>query len=356
MDLSTLAAPIPGAEPSGVDLRFEDGDLTLQTVRESRTELPPEEDLSGSGGRSADWKLVVRECESALAKRTKDLELAGYLTEAWARTRGIDGLTDGLLLVDKLLTDFWDTLHPGVDEGEIILPIRARYLTWLGSTPQFLQSAGAAQLFRTPDGKAIALRARQDAEWLADVRITQPDRYESLAKGKLGLDALNAIIARLPPTVLSGACEAVKSARAALAALQQTCDKLFPNDESPNLFPLRDLLEDAERFVSPKQDDARDEDRSEPSAALETGGARASGTPAGGPAGPLASRAEALARLREVAEYFKRTEPHSPVSYLVARAMRWGEMPLEGVLKEVVKDSNTLDQIWDLLGIKAPEA
>jgi hypothetical protein len=39
------------------------------------------------------------------------------------------------------------------------------------------------------------------------------------------------------------------------------------------------------------------------------------------------SRADALRRLAAVAAYFRRTEPHSPVSYLVQRAVRWGEMP-----------------------------
>jgi hypothetical protein len=43
--------------------------------------------------------------------------------------------------------------------------------------------------------------------------------------------------------------------------------------------------------------------------------------------GPLQSRAEALRQLRVVAEFFRRTEPHSPVAYLAERAAQWGEMP-----------------------------
>ena len=53
-----------------------------------------------------------------------------------------------------------------------------------------------------------------------------------------------------------------------------------------------------------------------------------------------------------MATFFRQTEPHSPISYLVQRAVRWGNMPLEELLKEVVKHSDALDRIWDTLGIK----
>ncbi|MGT2434431.1 hypothetical protein ACU4HD_47795 [Cupriavidus basilensis] len=33
-------------------------------------------------------------------------------------------------------------------------------------------------------------------------------------------------------------------------------------------------------------------------------------------------------QLRDVAEFFRQTEPHSPVAYLAARAAKWGDMPL----------------------------
>ena len=66
-------------------------------------------------------------------------------------------------------------------------------------------------------------------------------------------------------------------------------------------------------------------------------------------AGPLASRRQALAQLRQVAEFFRRTEPHSPVAYLADKAARWGEMPLHVWLKRVIKDDATLAQMQEML-------
>jgi type VI secretion system protein ImpA len=66
----------------------------------------------------------------------------------------------------------------------------------------------------------------------------------------------------------------------------------------------------------------------------------------------LQSRADALRQLAAVADYFRRTEPHSPVSYLIQRAVRWGEMPLEAWLQNVIHDESVLEQLRETLGLK----
>ena len=44
-------------------------------------------------------------------------------------------------------------------------------------------------------------------------------------------------------------------------------------------------------------------------------------------------------------EFFRRTEPHSPVAYLADKAASWGEMPLHVWLKRVIKDETILSQV-----------
>ncbi|MES2320902.1 MAG: type VI secretion system protein TssA [Pseudomonadota bacterium] len=68
--------------------------------------------------------------------------------------------------------------------------------------------------------------------------------------------------------------------------------------------------------------------------------------------GPLLSRAQALAQLRSVAEFFRRTEPHSPVAYLADKAAMWGEQPLHVWLRGVVKDDAVFAQLEEMLGTK----
>ena len=82
--------------------------------------------------------------------------------------------------------------------------------------------------------------------------------------------------------------------------------------------------------------------------------AAAGGTAAS--SGAIQSRKDALKRLGEIADFFARTEPHSPVSYLVSRAVKWGNMPLESWLQDVIKDETVLYQLRQTLGINTSES
>ena len=52
--------------------------------------------------------------------------------------------------------------------------------------------------------------------------------------------------------------------------------------------------------------------------------------------GPITSRAQAYKMLDAAADYLLRAEPHSPAPYLVKRAVTWGRMPLQDLLKEAM--------------------
>ena len=92
--------------------------------------------------------------------------------------------------------------------------------------------------------------------------------------------------------------------------------------------------------------------------AAQTGGAMEStaAPAASGPAGPITNRKVAFERLREVADFLKRTEPHSPVAYLIGRAIKWGDMSLENVIGELVKNNDVRRQVYETLGIKNEES
>lgn len=72
-------------------------------------------------------------------------------------------------------------------------------------------------------------------------------------------------------------------------------------------------------------------------------------------AGPIGNRKQAFDRLKEVADFLRKTEPHSPVSYLVNRAVKWGNMTLEDVLIELVKNTDARKQLFETLGVKENE-
>jgi type VI secretion system protein ImpA len=63
------------------------------------------------------------------------------------------------------------------------------------------------------------------------------------------------------------------------------------------------------------------------------------------------SRAQLLRAVSDIAAHFKRVEPHSPVSFLLDRAVMWADMPLDQWLAEVVGDDSVLGTIRDRIGV-----
>jgi hypothetical protein len=69
------------------------------------------------------------------------------------------------------------------------------------------------------------------------------------------------------------------------------------------------------------------------------------------PSGPIISREDAYRRLAEAADYLFQSEPHSPVPYLVHRAISWGQMPLHQLLPEMTRGRGDLSLFMELLGL-----
>jgi type VI secretion system protein ImpA len=352
-ELEALVLPIAGATPAGVNLRLAASDVTFDRVQGGRSEVPPENDPTGVG-RSADWPTVVRECESALREKTKDLELAAWLTEAWARTRSFEGLRDGLRLVTALCDAFWEQLHPGMDDGALDLAVRARPLSWLGSSRNMLRSVAACALVPVPGKSPLTFEDWKLAQ-LFDEKALLPDKrqhQEMVARGLFGAEEWRTRLRTAAPEQLTALHDMVSQSQAALGALREQVQKRFGDQDAPNLIPLVDLLGEIRGQLDaylPKPAESAAEPAAETAAAAAPAGRAAAAA-----AGPISTRDEALRALVQAADWFRKHEPHSPIAALVARAVRWGSMPFEAVLREVVQDEGALARVWNTLGIETP--
>ena len=63
-------------------------------------------------------------------------------------------------------------------------------------------------------------------------------------------------------------------------------------------------------------------------------------------------RNQAFHQLRSLADFFQKTEPQSPVSYLLEKAIRWGYTPLPEIMHELLQgDETALKRITELIGM-----
>src|ERR1039458_3279238 len=107
-----LLNPIPGENPSGEDLRYAP---IYDQIKEGRRE--EEESEQGEWVhevKKADFPLVIKLATEAIATKSKDLQLAAWLTAALVRMEGFAGLKQGLQLLQGMTTTFWDTVDPQV--------------------------------------------------------------------------------------------------------------------------------------------------------------------------------------------------------------------------------------------------
>ena len=115
-----LLTPIPGPDPAGPNLMY---DPVFDQIREARRE--DDETLpTGDWKRTpkkADYLQVIKLAGEALAKRSKDIALAGLLIEAHLKREGTHVLAASLRLLRELQETFWATLHPEMEDGDLEL-------------------------------------------------------------------------------------------------------------------------------------------------------------------------------------------------------------------------------------------
>jgi type VI secretion system protein ImpA len=88
--------------------------------------------------------------------------------------------------------------------------------------------------------------------------------------------------------------------------------------------------------------------------AATDGAAPAASTRAAGASQPgvVATRADAVEAMRKVRDFFRQTEPHSPLSYLVDQALRWSQMPLHMLVRELITDESALHHFQMRTGVQ----
>lgn len=111
-----ILQPIPGDNPGGEDLRYKP---VYDQIKEARRE---EDDVAQGvwqrARKVADWAQVVKLATNAIAKQSKDLQLAAWLTEALVYREGFAGLREGLQLTHGLLDEFWEHLYPELEDDD----------------------------------------------------------------------------------------------------------------------------------------------------------------------------------------------------------------------------------------------
>jgi type VI secretion system protein ImpA len=342
-----LLNPIAGANPCGENLRYAPVYDKIKEARREDDDAPQGEWQRER--KTADFPLVIKLASEALATKSKDLQLAVWLTEALLKQEGFGGFRAGLNFIQSLLESFWDGLYPELEDDDASL--RAVPLEWLGGRMDIaLRSAPIARkgLSWLKYKEALSVGHEEDADTEDKAEI----RAGAISDGKLTGEEWDAAFAASPKEYyvaleadLDGILEVIES----LGAL---CEEKF-GDDAPSYSSLRGTTEEIRHTVHSLLQKKRELFPDEPAPAADDGwstgeeaatetieeaepeqaraAASARPRPRGGPlAAEPVDNADACERVVSAARYLRGENSYSPVPYLLLRALRWGELRAAG--------------------------
>lgn len=377
VDSDTLLAPVDPVRPAGDALRGTPEWLAIRRARESDDATLPLGAWTHDLKRAA-WDQVASATLDALSHRSKDLQLAVWLAEALLHEHGFAGLAAGIAVLDALCECYWDVAYP--------LPVatgyehRANLFRWLNEklvVPARLvpiTAAGeAGRAYAWADCERYRRRQTATADaYAANERTSTADSGDDFDAA----DFTHALRATSDDALLDSHAE-LGQASCALLNLAATLDECFGED-APGVGALRGQLEQIRGFVTaelhqrnvaiPSNVDETEDAATGESFAIgyESGGAPAQrsddqrdwaedyGAPSVQASG--LGRAGVYAQLAAAAAELVRLEPHSPVPYLIQRAIEWGGLNTTQLYDELfIKRQGQLN-IFELVGLTLPSA
>jgi len=336
IDIEELLKPIPGDAPAGQPspdvLRMQ-----LDDLRKEPDALDPT-----TANRKSDWPQIQRLATDSLKNNSKDLIVAVRLMEAITKKDGAQGLQEGLTLVLRLIRDCSDRLHPIPQEGE-------GFDIWEGAMKWINDSTRGGQFPATVTRIPIVTLNNNPYSYEDWIRPERKPEFE---------EALSA----LKPDPLRAAYQTWLGIRTTLQELARVLDDRLGAEVAPDLLSDEtsgnignavsrciELIEElSKRKGIPLVDTPASTSTDTPGDSSHSGSGSSSASLSG-------SREGLYRQLSDIALSLERMEPHSPIPMLLRRCVRLGAMPFPQLIREIVRDAATLDDLDRLLDVKKEE-
>lgn len=360
LDIAALLAPIPGEKPAGLDLRADStSGSDYYAVRDARKAASDSERRIDKGDETAeppDWKPVLEGARKAIAQKSKDLEIAAYLTEALVRLKGFGGIRDGYRLARGLVEQFWDGLYPSAADGEVTDRFsHILHLNGIEAPGTLIVPVRKIPMTEATSEGTFNLTHLQQARSLEQIKDAKV-RQKRIEEGAITLETIQKAVAETPAIFYK---DLVEDMDQAAQEFRRFCGALA--EKSGFDPPSSDILGVIDSYRDTIKDLARDKLARAPApavtAAAEPGQPAAAATAAAPPADPgaIRDRDDALERLRKIADYFREHEPQSVIPYALEQVVNWGKMSLPDLLAELIPDEGPRRSVFKQVGIRPPE-
>jgi type VI secretion system protein ImpA len=317
-----LLLPVTDDSPCGDDLEYDPAFQELERTAsiDASASMVGDEDEP----EPPNWREVAKQAETLLGQ-TKDLRAAMYLTKARLDTHGVVGLGDGIALIKGLLNDYWDDVHPRLDEEDDNDPtMRINSILSLVDPDEVIRQLHDVSLVR---GK------RAGSYSLHDIRVASGEIPAPGGSEPPEIGIINAAFQESELEELQASADSVTKAIDDLQAIEgYLTEKVGPANNTLTVKPMVDELIGISKIYA-DQLKARGVDvESVAEGDAETGTSRPV-------SGEITSREEAIRMLDKVSEFFRRNEPSSPVPLLLQRAKGLISKDFMEILRDLTPDA-----------------
>jgi type VI secretion system protein ImpA len=251
-----LLDPITPEQPAGENLRWLPEWDRIREARQSDDSLPKGK-WERRESKVADWGLTRELATAMLRTRSKDLELAMWLTEANIHLDGFEGLAKGLWITRELLSRFWDAgLFPEMEDGP---EDRNGPFEWLnGKLTDAVLSIPITRCAKLDNNYSLinlrdARLVGSEAHFKDDYGEIDPKRkreYEkAVAEGKTSLEMFDSAVKDTPRASFEQLFADFEAASKEFKELERTIEEKF-GDVAPNLSDFRLALSDLRQEMS----------------------------------------------------------------------------------------------------------
>lgn len=358
IDLDSLTDPIMAENPVGSDIKLDPSPTSdYSRLRDARKSARAAErsNLFDGNSSTADehWRVVLELAPAILKNESKDIEVACWYTEALLRKAGFQGLRDGFSLIRQLIDTYWDDIYPRPDEDGIATRVAA--LTGLnGEGAEGVLIAPMRSVAITEGAEPGPFNFWQYKQALDAQRLTDDQaRAEIIAKNGFSIDVIQRSVELSSQQFYVDLRDDVRDALEEYKRISKSLDDLCGIHESPPTSNITNTLTEILGAISHIARLKLPQEVSDENAGIDDT-MTAKNTPSTATSA-VKSRDDAFRQLAQISQFFRQTEPHSPISYVIEKAVKWGNMSLAELIQELIPDSGSRNTYSSLTGVNSNE-
>ncbi|MES2048743.1 MAG: type VI secretion system protein TssA [Pseudomonadota bacterium] len=327
-----LLQEISPEEPCGPNLEYDPSFLALEQAILGKPEVQYGDVITPAV--PPEWK-TVNKLTLELLGRSRDLRVAGPLLRSALALRGIVGLADGLQLVQQLLLERWDTVHPQLDPDDDLDPmLRINSLAVLAEMSTTIKEIKESPLVVLPGLGTFTLR---------DLDIALGELPAAEGVEKISVASISLAMHDLDPESFSKTFEGLKQAYDSVIGIEKILLQKVGASQTLNLDLLvkslkrgRDFFADCQAQISGVGVVANDDEGVDSESASSVVARSTSGKPA--ISGEILTRDDVANMIEKICAYYQKYEPSSPVPLVLQRAKRLVRKNFFEIMEDLAPD------------------